>query len=66
MLKAIAITTLTLTLSGCQAIGEIAYDFQADKEASRCESIISQTDRQACLARAREVDRQASEVRKSR
>ena len=63
-MKSFTITALCLMLTACRGLAEAAYDFQADKQASRCDAIISHIDRQACLARAREVERQANQVRK--
>jgi hypothetical protein len=44
----------------------LAYDMRADHESTRCESNISMADRQACLDRVRAVEKNASEIRKSR
>lgn len=66
MLKASAIISLVCVLSGCQALGEIAYDLGTDKDVSRCNALMSQNDRQACMARVREVEKQAAEARQSR
>jgi hypothetical protein len=66
MLRRLLLTTLVLTVSGCTALGEVAYDMRADHESARCESNMSMADRQACLDRVRAVEKNASEIRKSR
>lgn len=63
MLKIISILSLTVGLCGCQAIAEVAYDYNTDKDASHCNTLMSHTDRQACLARVRDVEKQANDVR---
>lgn len=66
MLRTIAIISLAFALSGCQALGEAAYDLRTDKDESRCNALLSHNDRQACMARVREVEKQAAVARKPR
>ena len=66
MLKAAVIISIAFALSGCQALAEVAYDHRTDQDASRCKALLSQNDRQDCMARVREVERQAAEARKTR
>jgi hypothetical protein len=44
----------------------LAYDMRADHASTRWESNISMADRQACLDRVRAVEKNASEIRKSK
>jgi hypothetical protein len=59
-----ALLATLLVLSGCHAIAEFAYDAGAMEEAKRCETLTSHPERQSCLARVRQAEMQASELRK--
>ena len=52
-------------LSGCQSIAEFAYDARAMEETRRCEALTSHPERQSCLARLRQAEKQAVEARKT-
>jgi hypothetical protein len=66
MFKTMLVLSLAFALTGCRSLLEMAYDEGTGKDTSRCNAIISQPDRQYCLARVREVEKQAAEARKAR
>lgn len=66
MLRMCGIVLLTVQLAGCQGFAEVAYDHFAGKEAERCDAMMSQPDRAACLSRARAVDAAASRAREAK
>lgn len=66
MLKAFVSISLLCALSGCQALAEMAYDDRLGNDATRCNALTSQVDRQACRGRVTEIEKQAAEARKQR
>lgn len=53
-----------VALSGCQALGEVAYDTAAETQRSQCRAMVNAAEQNACLAKVREAQRQAEAVRK--
>jgi uncharacterized protein YceK len=55
---------LAATMSGCSTIASLAYDDQLATDQHRCNSLISWSDRQACIDRVKLTQKQADAVRK--
>jgi hypothetical protein len=62
----LALALSGIALSGCEAIPELAYDLALERERALCQRLISMTDRQACVQRLNQAERQANEAREKR
>ena len=61
---AIASILLSVSMAGCSAIAEVAYDDAVQRERVQCEKLVSMLDRQTCMQRVNTAKRQADEQRK--
>lgn len=48
-------------LSGCAAVGEVAYDGAVARERAQCDKLVAMSDRQACMQRVNAAVRQAAD-----
>ncbi|MEJ6001162.1 hypothetical protein [Paucibacter soli] len=55
---------ILLALSGCSAVGEIAYDNKIGREKDACQQLADSGAYRACMERVRAVEREAARVRK--
>ena len=63
-LVVLTLTPISIALSGCSAIAEVAYDDAVQRERAQCEKLVSMSDRQSCMQRVNTAKRQAEEARK--
>jgi hypothetical protein len=55
--------SISITLAGCSAVAELAYDSAAGHEREQCQKLVSMPERQSCLQRVSTAERQANEAR---
>jgi len=49
----------SIVLTGCAAMGEVAYDLQLERERAACNALKDQRDYRMCLDRLRSIESQA-------
>lgn len=63
MKSTLILLTLCAALSGCQAVGEVAYDLALDAQGDKCNSTLSYDAQRACQAKVETSRQQAEKVR---
>lgn len=63
MKNSLILLTLCAALSGCQAVGEVAYDLALDAQGDKCNSTLSYDAQRVCKAKVEANRQQAEKVR---
>ncbi|MFD2451464.1 hypothetical protein [Ideonella paludis] len=63
MKNTLILLTLSVALSACQALGEVAYDLALDAQGDQCNSTLSYDAQRACKAKVETSRQQAEKVR---